>query len=186
MPLTTEPALQPLVLSFSFLTSYWFFMNFTSCTPVLLICPLQSLLQRKTKQNTPPNNSNKNNNKTNKRKTKMEKTISLWRLHVSHSSPFHPHSFTCKRSLQLSHWSGSRPQASATPSILDPPQISHCCPVSWRLLSCGSAGRVLSYTRECPQGAPGPCQLLCSPVSPRPPPYPATRANPHCGTPAPG
>lgn len=135
-----------------------------SYTPVLLICPLQSLLQRKTKQNTPPppNNSNKNNNKTNKRKTKMEKKISLWRLRVSHSSPFHPHSFTCKRSLQLSHWSGSRPQASATPSILDPPQISRCCPVSWRLLSCGSAG--LSYTRECPQGAPGPCQLLCSPV----------------------
>jgi hypothetical protein len=46
--------------------------------------------------------------------------------------------------------SGSRPLASATPSILDPcrdsPQMSSCCPESWRSCSFGSAVSAPSHT----------------------------------------
>lgn len=48
-----------------------------------------------------------------------------------------------------SHWCGSRPLASATPSMLDPPhgfsQVSSCCPVSWRSCSFGSTGPAPSF-----------------------------------------
>ena len=41
--------------------------------------------------------------------------------------------------IAMSHWSGMRPLASATPSVLDPhwvfSQISWLCPVSWRSCS---------------------------------------------------
>jgi hypothetical protein len=54
--------------------------------------------------------------------------------------------------VAMSHWSGSSPLASATPSILDPhqdfSQLSSCCPVSWRSCSFGSVGPVPSPTPE--------------------------------------
>ena len=46
--------------------------------------------------------------------------------------------------IAMSHWSGLRPLASATLSILDPywdsSQISCCCPVSWSSCVSGPAG----------------------------------------------
>ena len=50
----------------------------------------------------------------------------------------------------MSCWSGSRPLASGTPSILDPQwnssQISCCCPESWRSCSFGSVESAPSHT----------------------------------------
>ena len=52
----------------------------------------------------------------------------------------HPH---LQRSIAMSHWSGSRPLASVTPSVLDPygnsSQISCCCSVSWSCVMCPAA-----------------------------------------------
>lgn len=47
-------------------------------------------------------------------------------------------------------WSGSKPRASAMPSILGPhwdsTWISHLCLVSWRSCSCGSSGSAPSHS----------------------------------------
>jgi hypothetical protein len=51
--------------------------------------------------------------------------------------------------IAMSHWSGSRPLASLTPSILDAhpdsSQLSCCCSVSWRSCSFGTAGLALAW-----------------------------------------
>lgn len=64
---------------------------------------------------------------------------------LCHSSiPLAQRAFTA-----LSHWSGSEPLPSATPSILDPhqdfSQMSCCCPESWRYCSYGSTELASSH-----------------------------------------
>ena len=47
--------------------------------------------------------------------------------------------------MAVSHWSGLRPLACATPSIPHQDSPQSCCPMSWRFYSFGSSGLVLSH-----------------------------------------
>ena len=79
--------------------------------------------------------------KTNKIKQTIENISSCKLQCVTLYTTIYPSIHTSSL-IATSHWSGSRPLASATPSILDPhqdsSQISCCCPVSWRPCSFGS------------------------------------------------
>jgi len=79
---------------------------------------------------------------------------------VSHSTPFAQIAL-----LSNAHWSGLRPLASATLSILYPhwgsSHTSCCCPVSWRSCSFGSAGPASSHSpaiQRCGRCWDGPTQ----------------------------
>ena len=110
-------------------------MNFTSCTPIPLISlslciyppPLQLHLQKKIRYNL---------------KTCLVVEAVVWQCATQ--STLLSILLCLQMFIAMSHWSGLRPLASATLSILDPHQnsswISCCCPVSWRSCSFGSTG----------------------------------------------
>ena len=107
---------------FFFLTFYWFFVNFTSCIPVLLfspsthICPLPL-------QPSPENKTHPHKTKTKHRKHFIvEAIISMSQCvprYISLSTHLHLQMF-----IAASQWSGLRSLSSVTPSIFDPHWIS--------------------------------------------------------------
>ena len=126
--------------AYFFLTFYWFFVNFTLCTPIPLITPCPHTCPLPL----PPHRGKKN---------LIVETL------VCHSVSYSiPLLFTlCLQIIiAMTHQSGTRPLASATLSILDPhwgsSQLSCCCPVSWRSFSFGCVG---------------PCPLCTPAVHPR-------------------
>ena len=67
-----------------------------------------------------------------------KKKISLWKLCVQQHTPLS--TLLCLQMfIVMSHWSGTRPLASAMLSVLEPQWdsswIFYCCPVSWRSCS---------------------------------------------------
>ena len=69
---------------------------------------------------------------------KKKKKISLWKLCVQQHTPLS--TLLCLQMfIVMSHWSGTRPLASAMLSVLEPQWdsswIFYCCPVSWRSCS---------------------------------------------------
>lgn len=80
----------PAFLSFSFVTFYWFFVNFAPCTPIPLTSPS---LHIDPPHLEPPHPKQQ-------LKTHLAMEAVLWH-DISHSAPFCPHSFARKCSL---HW----------------------------------------------------------------------------------
>jgi hypothetical protein len=120
-------------LSF-YLTFYWFFVEFTSCTPIPLISPSLHTYPPPLK---PP---------LDLPTSPKQKKINLIVEAVACHNVFYS-IIVCllvQMFIAMSHWSGLRPLASATPSVLDPnqdySQISCCWPLSWRSYKFGSVG----------------------------------------------
>jgi hypothetical protein len=89
----------------------------------------------------PPKKIKTKKNKQNKTKHRKHLVEAVVCHSVSHSIPLYPHIFACKMFTVMHRWSGPRPLASVTPSVLDPhwdsSRLSCCCPVSWRSYSFG-------------------------------------------------
>lgn len=142
-------------------------MNFISCTPTLHTQPFIPPPPKKIKSK-------------NKRQQHKRKPSHCGYCHVSHcitqyillSTYLYLHMFTAKN-----HWSGSRPLASATLSILDPHQhsswMSCCCLVSSRSWSFGSAPSCTPTVHrwdtcwDGPTHSPGSATSSPTPIAPR-------------------
>lgn len=115
----------------------WFFVNFTSHTSIPLISALNPCSLSHEKET-----KNKNRERGLGEETKTENqshqscSVSWW--HTGY--PF-VQAAVLALLIAMTHYSGSRPMASATPSTLVSYwDCSYCCPVSWRSFSFGSSG----------------------------------------------